>query len=242
LANVAEAARPSVTQAAGSNFDYLLVPFREIIARKFASISGGEAERAAHWETLADWLAHNPDEVRAYRRLGVVLDRLRRHDAADPVAHLTEFLRTREYTLELDDLKLTIPFEVRAHPPETAVLTIRAGDRVYEFPIDERNKEVDAQNLRTVYPFKASGKRLVLRAGEPCTATLQLRNGQTFTWNDSRTRTFAFEALTRPPRMHEAGREPADGMRADGVVLRFESRPTFPAIPDLLPAVKNPRR
>jgi hypothetical protein len=49
-------------------------------------------------------------------------------------------------------------------------------------------------------------------------------------WSDSRTKTYAFEALSRPPRLGPRGQA---GERADGIVLRWSVSP--PSVPDLLP-------
>ncbi len=243
LARVPEAARRAVSVAADGNYRYLIAPLQDLIRKKFEEIKGDKDETPAHWHAVGDWLASNPLEVRPYRRLVVVLDRLRQLEPSDPVNVLAAFLRKSEHAVEVEGLTLTIPFSQNVTPPDNGVLTIRCGPREYPFRLDPEKTRTDPQSKTTTYRFPlAAPVRVVFKPGETCTATLPLRADKVFTWTGSRTAVFAFESLSMPPRQHDKGEPAAQGFRTTGVILKFDAQPDLPAVPDLLPTIRAASR
>ncbi len=243
LARVPDAARPAVVQAASNSYRNLLGPIRDRIFQKFRELSGGGAEAPAHWRAVGAWLASGPAELEAYRRLAAVLNRLQPagvnapEPERDPVAVLADFLQREQFPLSAKGATVVIPDSWGAVPPDDAVLTVRSGEQALTLRLEPDKVERDRQERRTTYSFAGNLQRLVYRPGQSFEVTLPLRNGRVLTWQQSRTRSYAFEALSQPPRLHKEDQRPQDGLSASGVRLSLEAVEAQPPIPDALPAV-----
>ena len=235
LARVPDAARAEVKLSASNYFSDLLVPLREQILDKYQQVSRGANETPAFWRSVGDWLALNPPPLTAYRGLGLILDRLRRRQALDPVTALAAFLRSDQFAFSLRGASLLVPYDADVSVPDNAVLTITHGQRVLTLPLEVKETKRDPQARTTTYFFKAALQTVTYRPGEAFEMSLPLREGRVLTWLDKRTRTYAFECLSRPPRLHDKGQRPQLGTRADDIVLTFDT--PVPDVPDALPAL-----
>jgi GTPase SAR1 family protein len=241
LASVPDAARPAVMQAARNNYRNLLTPLREQILTKYRQ-PGGTGESLQRWRAMAAWLSTNPADVEPYRRLAFVMSRLHRTTAHDPIQALVEFLRREEFPFSLTGATVTIPYDLGVSVPDAARLTFRVGNSTVSFPLKVRGVRRDPQARIWTYPFEGKLQRLTYRPGDPFTVNLPLRNGRMLTWTGSRTATYAFEALSRQPFLHDTNQRAETGEKVD-VLLRpdFERGAALPEIPDALPPVDGRR-
>src|SRR5262249_10951050 len=94
----------------------------------------------------------------------------------------------------------------------------------------------DPQARLTTYFFGSNAlQTITYRPGESLEMSLALREGRVLTWLDKRTRTYAFECLGRPPRLHDKGQRPQVGTRAHDIALTFDT--PLPEVPDALPSL-----
>jgi hypothetical protein len=237
LARVPDAARAEVMLAAANQFSDLIVPLRELILERYQQVSRGADETPASWRAVGDWLAQNPPALVPYRGLGLVLDRLRRQDGRDPVTVLADFLRRDQFAFVLRGASLVVPYDADISVPDNAVLTIKHEQRVLTLPLKVKDTKRDPQARLTTYFFGGPLQKTPVnyRPGESLDMSLALREGRVLTWLDKRTRTYAFECLGRPPRLHDKGQRPQVGTRADDIVLTFDT--PIPEVPDALPSL-----
>jgi hypothetical protein len=108
---------------------------------------------------------------------------------------------------------------------------------VLTLPLKVKDTKRDPQGRLTTYSFAAPAQPVIYRPGESLEMSLALREGRVLTWLDKRTRTYAFECLSRPPRLHDKGQRPQVGTRADDIVLTFDT--PVPDVPDALPSITD---
>jgi hypothetical protein len=241
LDRVPEAIRLQVAQLAESKYKLLLEPARAAVLEQLRQAGGGKESRK-HWENVRNWL-RAPDELEGWRTLAVVLLRLHKPEASDPVTALAEFLAKMSFPLDVRRLTLEIPESLDVKPADAAKFSIyhpsSAGDKpalVFE-PSGEGQR--DARRRVLTYSFRpADGQRLTYRPGDPLWATLPLRDDRMFTWVRGRSLMYQFERLNRPPRLHKTKEESTDGTLEEKVFLTITPAGGVPSLPDLLPVVR----
>jgi hypothetical protein len=241
-AGLPEAALPDLRLAARTSYDYLLEPGRECVLKHLRDAGEGTEETVARWKVVHDWLEGAPEELAAWRRLALVLNRLMEADAVDPVAALAGFLAKSSFAVEVSALTVEIPFGVTAQPAAAAPLVIHTLDQEWEC-LPDGDRQADSNRRVWLYRYRSTSvRRMTYHPGEPFWATLDLRESQQFTWLLSRSQLYKFERLVRPPRLHKAGAEPTTGSLAEGVRVLIQPAGGVPTVPDLLPVVRLGRR
>jgi hypothetical protein len=244
LAELPDAVRPDVRQAAGTNYDYLLPPARALVLRRLEQGGTGPEETPARWDAVREWLK-DPEELASWRVLASALARLRDPEAEDPVSALASFLGKRTFTIDVRRLTLEVPEDLKARPAPDAALSVyhpaSAGEKpalTFE-PSGEGRR--DAGRRLWVYAFgRTAGGRITYRPGDALWATLPLRDGRMFTWARNHSAVYQFERLRRPPRLHKAGESNLSGTLEEGVRLVIEPPDGVPGVPDLMPVVRLP--
>jgi hypothetical protein len=242
LSRVPDAARAEVKEAANNNYQDVLAPLRDAIRDRYRELSRGAAETPAQWRAVGDWLATDPPELASYRGLTGVLDRLRRANARDPVTALASFLRIKEFSFSVSGARLEVPFDAGVSLPDDAVLVFQVGRRALRFPLDFSQTKTDAQERVTSYFFKGPLQPVTYRPGDPCEVSLALRRGKVLTWQGKGT--YAFEAISRPPSLHDRDQPAGRGVVVEGVVLRptLAAGEAFPQLPDAFPSLRDSDR
>jgi hypothetical protein len=237
LARVPQAARPEVQRAASTSYRFLLPPMRERVLEEYRRVRSGGEEKAADWKKVAAWLERGrqaPDTpLRPYRRLALVLARLARPGAEDPLEILARFLERDEFRTTVVGASLTIPSDLSVAPPDQAELVIEHGTRTLKFPL-KPEKTPPGGN---VYFFEGASQQLDYRLGDSLKASLVLRGNRSFLWKESRTRTYAFECLNNPPLLVDKDQVEVAERAADVVLRLHYDGPGLPDIPEVLPAV-----
>ena len=235
LDRVPDAARPEVIEAAANNYRDVLIPLRDVIREKHTQLGREAPEAVATWRAVGDWLATRPRDLAAYRGLATVLDGLRQSAPRDPVAVLASFLRTRAFSFSLDGAKLVVPFDAGVSVPDEAILSFQVGKQQLRFPLDLTQTKADAQERLTTYVFKGRLTPVTYRPGEAFEASVSLLQGKVLTWQGKGA--YAFDAVTRPPRLHDRGQPTRRGVVVEGVVLspRLAAGQFFPRLPDAFP-------
>ena len=234
---VPDAARAEVAQAAKNNYQDALGPLRDLIRARYRQVSDGAAETPAQWRAVGDWLATNPRELNAYRGLADVLNRLRRTAPPDPVSAVASFLRANEFGFPVVGATLVVPYDADLGVPDETALTLRIGQRLLRLPLNLASTKDDPQERLKTYVFKAEPQTALYHPGEAFEVSLPLRQGKVLTWPGKGT--YAFECLTRQPRLHDKDQAPRRGAAVDGVVLTLtpEAGKGLPRIPDAFPSL-----
>lgn len=173
------------------------------------------------WEPLRQAL-------RDWSRLLTLIAQLADPHAEDPLTGLIRFLRQPSFPIRLDGLVLVIPddlLEQRAVPEGD--LTVRMGAKEYRLRavgVGERRSGL------TRYRFRLPREdELAYHPGEAVSAEVKVRGGDEVVllrWQESRYRSFGFEALTRAVR---------------GVRLEEEGGTALPSLPVLMPDLSGAR-
>ena len=252
LADLPEAIVPDIKQAAETNYRQLLESGREAVLDRLQKTEGGDRETLKRWRELQSWLA-NPVELRAWRVLASVLNRLRGKsaEALDPVSELAAFLNRDRFELEMKRLTLEIPDRLRVRPVGPLTVYLQAGDqkpRALSFELIGEPQRDPSRRL-TTYVYRPGDGRglLTYQPGDELWAELPLRDADNqdwqFTWTGSRSGVYQFERLLTQPRLHRKGQPATGGEIADGVRLQVpEGQGSIPSLPDLLPVVRLGKR
>jgi hypothetical protein len=248
--NVPDAIRPAVDQTARTSYEHLLEPARAAVLKQLQQAGGGAEETPARWKHVRNWL-RDPKELEDWRVLAGVLIRL--HDpgksgapeSSDPISGLAEFLDRASFPLTIRRLTLEIPEGLERKPADKAHLSIyhpaTAGEETPALVLQLSGEgERDPERRVWTYQFRVAEERtLTYRPGDALWATLPLRDDWMFTWVRSRSLTYRFELLTRPPRLHKRGEEAATrGTLEEEVRLTIIPADGVPRLPDLIPKVQ----
>ncbi|HEY7429079.1 MAG TPA: hypothetical protein VH682_32930 [Gemmataceae bacterium] len=240
--SVPMAIQRQVDQLVESKYKLLLEPARAAVLEQLRQAGGGSKETRERWDSVRNWL-RAPEELEGWRTLAVVLLRLRKGEASDPITALAEFLAKTSFPLDMPRLTLEIPESLDVKPADAAKFSIyhpaSAGDKpalVFE-PSGEGQR--DAPRRVWKYSFRPlDGQRLTYRPGELLWATLPLRDDWMFTWVRTRSVMYQFQCLTREPRLHKAEKDPSTGTLEEKVFLTITPAGGVPSLPDLLPIVR----
>jgi hypothetical protein len=242
LADLPDAIRPDVRQAAGTSYDYLLPPARALVLRRLEQVGTGAQETPARWDAVRQWLK-DPEELASWRVLATVLARLRDPDADDPVSALASFLGKKTFTIDVRGLTLEVPEDLKVKPAPDAVLSVYhpagAGEKAALTFEQSGEGRRDAERRLWIYAFRRTEPgRITYRPGDALWATLPLRGGLQFTWARNHSSVYQFERLRRPPRLHKADESNLSGTLEEGVLLMIEPTDGVPGVPDLMPVVR----
>jgi hypothetical protein len=215
-------------------------PVRREIRERALKLGGGK-ETLEAWQQLRDgWLAHEAEsELKVWRDLVLLLQLLDGRSAPrDPLRELADFLHRPEFVVPLDQVALRFPVAFnwtggqrivirRATGPLELRHRSKQGEESFQF-------ETEQERLPEFWLFRrkpgaAQPARLVLRPGDEVTVRTSLEDIEGKTWRltwspaDSSSQVYAFEVLTRAPRLHaEEQPDPARGLVAFGTSLGFE--------------------
>jgi hypothetical protein len=208
---------------------------RKLIGQKFV------ADTPEGWRVLAERL--NDPAIRDWGRLLQLLLKLEDSQAADPVTELAGFLRAERFTFDLKGFELALPLSLRvpaivaAGPLAITVVPPGGPPIVQSFKLAGEGM---SEGLNTLYRFAPEKPEpFSLTPGDGFKVELPVRSGDqrfTLTWDDSATRTYPFDRLSREPKLVFAT---GDTEPATGVVLAPAFGSKVPRLPLLLPDVKR---
>jgi GTPase SAR1 family protein len=202
-------------------------------------------ESSNDWLKISEWLLSQ--EVQSYRELLLFLTRLYDPVGSDPVNLMVDFLRRTSFNIEMRELKLALPENVKEFKP-----TPLDPLQVYHLPQSETKPQLltftqlgDAikdKEGRWVYTFslKEGEPRFTFKPGDTAWATLKVRDGtkqMQLTWAKGHSIMYQFERFTRDPRLHEIDKASSTGSFAERVQLGV-TKGFLPQIPALLPVVQ----
>jgi hypothetical protein len=190
----------------------------------------------ADWKTVAEFV-HTNSGMKDWMRL---LERITTLADAEPPADLAAFLTRTSFELSLTSIEVEIPVDLSTQKLiPGSIFTLRlTGSR--GTPMDYKLKRVGEPNRRDekiiskYIPDGWDGK-LTLVPGDSLTASLPVSiDGPEvrLVWDSNRTRTFAFESLSR-----DAALVPAAGPRSPATGVRVTVTPPngLPVVPILIP-------
>jgi GTPase SAR1 family protein len=239
-ADIPDAVAAEIRTAAEASYQHLLPAGQQVVLRELTRIGDGK-ETPARWQQVADW-APTSTELQDWQALAMVLLRLAENKPEEPVAVLAKFLKTTEFSLNLANVRLQIPDDLKTglQPAGKLSVYLKSGDATTTLTFRKERSEHDARGRLTTYEFIPEGMTtLTFHPGDTLWADLPLRDAANtawkFTWSQCRSRVYEFERLTRSPRLHREDQDSAMGelIEAAGLVI-----PGFPRVPDLLPVVK----
>jgi hypothetical protein len=233
-----------VQRAAQASYGHLLEPGREAVLAHLRQASPDDRETPEGWRKLLPWLK-NPEDLRDWRVLAGLLMPLLGGKMEDPVNALAEFISRDRFSLDMQRLELTVPFDRRLRPAGPLTVFHGAGGNVpaaLVFKASEEEGRRNPQERVTVYTFlRESGSGPGYRPGDTLYANLPVRrDGDAdwmLTWARSRSSLYQFERLVRPPRLHRRAEENTRGELLENVTLTVTPEGGLPKVPDLMPVV-----
>jgi hypothetical protein len=242
-ANVPDAARPAVRQAARASYAALLSSGRAEVLRQLQPGGVGQADTAERWEAVRAWL-REPEQLASWRVLANLLVRLDDPDAEDPITALADFLGKREFLIDVRSLTLEVPERLGYRPRADAQLRVihPGSKRNPALAFDPSGEPVrDARRRVRTYTYRlAEGRGIKFHPGEQLYAVLALTEGRALTWASARSALYPFERLLRPPRLQrETDRYLQAGTLQPGVRLTIHPDDGVPRVPDLMPDVQR---
>jgi hypothetical protein len=242
---VPEGITREIQRVAQASYAHLLEPGREAALAHLRQASPDNQETLAAWRKLLPWLK-NPDDLRDWRILADLLTPLLESKPGDPITALADLLARDRFTLDIKQLKLTIPFDRKLRPSGPLTVFLGSGGNpaaaalVFKLLEDEGRR--NSQERVTVYTFVCeSGSSLVYRPGDTLYANLPVRRDSDadwlLTWARSRSSLYQFERLVRPPRLHRKTEENTRGNLTEDVTITVDPESGLPRVPDLMPVV-----
>lgn len=239
-----DAAAASLQRTAEGDYRRALAPAQELILRQLQQVSPDGRETPERWRAVRDWLAGTP-ELAGWRELATLLAKLAHPKADDPVTDLLGFLKHDRFDLDLRGLILTIPDSLKARPVGNLVIYHRSGDSA---PATQKfaptgEPQHDPVRGTTRYTFAPDSRATIAyKPGDALWAELSLTKDsegreRSLLWSGSRSLTYQFERLVRPPRVLRKGQKETEGPVAEGVVLTVSPESGLPRVPDLMPVV-----
>lgn len=211
---------------------------------RFKKLNGGGPELASDWPKVGEYLLTST--VQDWRELTNFVSKLSDPATADAVETTAAFLRTTSKDFQFKRVTLHVPDTLTdqlARPVGDLIITCRKSET--SDPQAVRMK-LDGEPRRdqqiVVFSFAANAdSQLTWQAGDIVTAEALLKKGDTelkLTWNAARTRTFQFETLQNPPKIHDPKSEPSKGVTAVGVKLTLTDG-KFLTVPAMVPNVRG---
>jgi hypothetical protein len=244
-AGLPEAVAGELRRAAEASYRNLIRAGQELVLRQLQRVSPDGRETPERWREVRAWLV-TTTQLTEWDRLAVLLARLADPRAESPVAALAAFLAQDRIDLDLQSFTLQVPDELRVRPAGRLTIYYRTGSDVLtfrRFGDDQR----DPRRRVTMYTFiPDAGKAIVYQPGDKLWAELPLKDSADrdllFTWARSRSLTYQFERLLRPPRLHRKDQDNTAGDLKEDVVLTVVPERGAPRLPDLLPVVELQKR
>ena len=241
LADMPDAAMPEFQKRIKRSAEGLIRDGQRLILARMKTPGAGES--AAQWRVIGASLLSEPD-WREWRELTNFVTRLYDPSQAAIVDSTAKFLRETSFAFEFKHLSLRIPDTLTdqiARPTGEWVITCRKGasGETQKVTLKLDAGEPRREKQSTIHSFVAVGEAgIKVEPGDIVTAEVTLKkNDQTevrLTWNVSRTKTYQFESLQNPPKMHDPKLAAEKGVTADGVSLSVTEGRFTPA-PLLLP-------
>jgi hypothetical protein len=227
------------------SYDHLIEAGRQVVLGRLQQASPAGSETPALWRGLREWLAGS-SELRDWRVLATLMERIDVPDSPDPVTTLANFLGQDRFDVNVERVTLEVPFDRNVVP--AGALTVyhaAAGAEpvpALTFRLTDDEGHRDAQVRVTRYSFSRDmGAALVYRPGDVLYAVLPVKkDGQgdwALTWARSRSEVYQFERLVRPPRLHRKDQENTQGELLEDIQLAIQPAHGVPAVPDLMPVV-----
>ncbi len=198
------------------------------------------------WHGIAELLTAKP--LQEWRELLGFMAKLLDPQAEDPVAALVSFLKTDRFEMQLKAATIAIPknlpqgpfspadaFEVRWRSSRAKATTLR-------FRLDKSATDDGIRDTKYRFNLEEGDSRISFQPGDQLNAVLGLTKGDKsweLIWSNGSTATYAFDALTRRPYLHQANVSDK-GTLADGVIVNWEGK--VPVAPLLLPDVRHARK
>jgi hypothetical protein len=227
------------------SYEHLIEAGRQAVLNRLQQASASGPETAGLWRGVREWLAGS-SELRDWRTLATVLERIDLPDAPDPVTTLVNFLGHDRFDVNVERIALEVPFSRNVVP--AGALTMYHAPSGAEpapaltFRLTDDFGHRDPQAQVTHYSFdREKGAAIAYRPGEVLYAVLPVKkDGEgdwVLTWARSRSEVYQFERLVRPPRLHRKDQENIKGELLDDVHLAIQPAHGVPTVPDLMPVV-----
>jgi GTPase SAR1 family protein len=227
------------------SYEHLIEAGRQVVLDRLQQASPAGPETPALWRGVREWLA-GPSELRDWRVLATILERMDVPDAPEPVTALASFLGQDHFEVNIERVTLEVPFDRNVVPAGTlTVYHAAAGAEpvpvlTFHLTDDEGHRDPQARVTRNSFS-RDRGTALIYRPGDILYAVLPVKkDGQgdwVLTWARSRSEVHQFERLVRPPRLHRKDQENTQGELLDDVRLAIQPAHGLPTVPDLMPVV-----
>ncbi|MFL5339183.1 MAG: hypothetical protein ACJ8F7_03365 [Gemmataceae bacterium] len=250
VSRLPDAVAPDIRAAARASYDRMVEFGRGIVHRALMQRAPDGVETHARWLAVTEWLPEAP-ELRDWRELAVVLQRLMSNQPEDPVAALATFLKEPSFNLKFSGLRLHVPDDAPApslRPDGNLTIIHLVGDARTVLAFVSRSSNHDPVRRVTTFSFVPEGlDRLTFTPGDQLWAELNLRDADSSRWKMSWLQSrsygaYSFERLVRTPRLYPADEPDAyRGVLPKGVYLTITPENGVPRVPDLLPTVPKPK-
>jgi hypothetical protein len=241
VADLPDGVREDVRRRLRRSIDQMVRDGQRLAAEYVKAINPTDKEITADWPRVADFLLSQP--LQEWRDLSAFLVKLDDPKAEAPGESTAAFLRRPTFELDFKRARIRIPDALSDAPVKPAgdlklyYRKAEGGDWT-TISLKPDGEQRDKQTV--VYVFAGDGKA-TYRPGDTFYGELAVRRGDRdmrLTWYGGRTRSFQFECLVMPPRMHAPDQTYSDGPVADGVSLAVIDG-TLPMVPPLIPNVRR---
>jgi hypothetical protein len=245
FASVPEDAQTELTKRLKRSFDQWLRDSQRLILTKYRQIRPSGEDTAQDWSQIGSWLLG--PELRRWHELTAFMAKLLEPGAEDPVTATADFLQKKSFEMQLKALTLSIPNNLPQGPllpADTLQVYLRPQGPMtvrttLSFRLNKGETVDGARDKKYRFVLEEGDGRLTFKPGDEFGAELRLTKGDKtwqFTWQNSRTASYAFETLSRPPNLQIAGGMDR-GTAAEGVMLSVDGK--FPVVPSLIPDVRR---
>jgi hypothetical protein len=239
-----EAIVGDLRHALAEDYRNLIVAGRSVIEQQFLKVNGGENTLAA-WQKLLPYLGQ-PDDLRAWRTLTGIVQRLRGTPPVDPINALAIFLKRDHFELDPHEAELRVPLSSATIPSGPLVIDLDGPNTQWVFASLREPVRDNARDIRR-YRFKrAQGNLVRFVPGDRIRASLPVRRSGkpgswSMLWDRPLNSTWAFDALARTPRWLDSNGSAGDNDPALSSQLILLPAASWPSVPDLLPAAAPDR-
>jgi len=248
LSSVPDDIKGELTRKLRRSYEQWLRDSQRMILAKYRQLRPSGEDTPKDWNDIADWLLQ--PELKQWHELTTFLSKLLEPAAGDPVETTAEFLRKKTFDIQIRFVTLSIPNNLPQGPlAPTELLKVHLRTQgtpsirsTLAFRIIKGETVEGTRDKKYRYVLDEGDGRLTFKPGDEFGAELRAMKGDKpwqFTWLSSRTASFAFEALSRPPTLQPVGSDDR-GPSADGVTLLIEGK--FPTVPALIPDVRRDRK
>ena len=241
VADLPDGVRDDVRRRLRRSVDQISRDGQRLVTEYLKSINPTDKEITNDWPRVADYLLSQP--LQEWRDLSGFLVKLDDPKAEEPAQSTAAFLRRPAFELDFKRARLRIPDALSDAPVKPA------GDlKLYyrkaeggDWTTVTLKPDGDQRDKQTVVHVFAGDGKVTYRPGDTFYAELAVKRGDRdmrLTWFGGRTRSFQFECLALPPRLHAPEQNYSDGPVAEGVSLAVVEG-TVPTVPALIPNVRR---